>query len=101
MTLGSSDHMASHRTKARNAETKIIESSSPRFWVSLQRYPDQDYIPKILVQSSRLFGIKRENFVGRNIKVGNEKKVARLRVTVVSLSLAIIMPVSARTTVEN
>ena len=68
--------MASHRTKARNAETKIIESSSPRFWVSLQRYPDQDYIPKILVQSSRLFGIKRENFVGRNIEVGNVKKVA-------------------------
>ena len=101
MTLGSSDHMASHRTKARNAETKIIESSSPRFWVSLLIYPDQNYVPKILGQTSRLFGIKRENFVGRNIKVGNEKKVARLRVTVVSLSLAIIMPVSARTTVLN
>ena len=101
MTLGSSDHMVSHRTKARNAETKIIESSSPRFWVSLLIYPDKNYVPKILGQTSRLFGIKRENFVGRNIKVGNEKKVARLRVTVVSLSLAIIMPVSARTTVLN
>ena len=88
MTVGSSDHMACHRTKARNAETKIIESSSPRFWVSLHRYPYKNYVPKVLVQTSRLFGIKRENFVGRNIKVGNEKKVARLRVTVVSLSLA-------------
>ena len=71
------------------------------FWVSLHRYPDQNFVPKILVQSSRLFGIKWENFVGRNIKVGNGTKVARLRVTVVSLSLATILPVSARTTVEN
>ena len=60
----------------------------------LHRYPDQNYVPKILVQFSRLFGIKRENFVGRNIKVGNEKKVARLRFTVVSLSLATVVPVS-------
>ena len=95
--MGSSDHMAPHRTKA---ETKI-NSSSPGFWVSLHRYPDQNFVPKILVQSSRLFGIKWENFVGRNIKVGNGTKVARLRVTVVSLSLATILPVSARTTVEN
>ena len=89
--------MAPHRTKA---ETKI-NSSSPGFWVSLHRYPDQNFVPKILVQSSRLFGIKWENFVGRNIKVGNGTKVARLRVRVVSLSLATILPVSARTTVEN
>ena len=95
--MGSSDHMAPHRTKA---ETKI-NSSSPGFWVSLHRYPDQNFVPKILVQSSRLFGIKWENFVGRNIKVGNGTKVARLRVRVVSLSLATILPVSARTTVEN
>ena len=66
--MGSSDHMAPHRTKA---ETKI-NSSSPGFWVSLHRYPDQNFVPKILVQSSRLFGIKWENFVGRNIKIGNE-----------------------------
>ena len=68
--------MASHRTKARNAETKIIESSSPRFWVSLLIYPEKNYVPKVLGQTSRLFGIKRENFVGRNIKVGNEKTVS-------------------------
>ena len=80
---------------------KQAESSSPRFWDSPHRYPDQNYVPQTLVQSSRLFGITRENFVGRNIKVGNEKKVARLRVTVVSLSLATVMSVSARTTVVN
>ena len=80
---------------------KQAESSSPRFWDSLHRYPYQNYVPQILVYSSRLVGITRENFVGRNIKVGNEKKVARLRVTVVSLSLATVMPVSARTTVVN
>ena len=95
--MGSSDHMAPHRTKA---ETKI-NSSSPGFWVSLLTYLDKNYVPKILGQTSRLFGIKRENFVGRNIKVGNGTKVARLRVRVVSLSLATILPVSARTTVEN
>ena len=33
MTVGSSDHMASHRTKARNAETKINrEFKSKVFW---------------------------------------------------------------------